>query len=1033
VRSTTATAVLVAAALVVAAAVASGAAAPAAKPQKKKPSAALRAPQLQSPRDDITVDAVPPFTWGAVARAAGYEFQMSADGAFRSSVFGRGRTSMATRNTAATITTALADGNYFWRVRAVNAKGDAGPWSKPRALHKSWTQTPTLQAPQADATINYPQPLVLSWSRVPRAFKYSLEVATDRSLGSPAPYFDKGIETSGTDFAVGLALAPGRYFWAVTPLDADTHKGQRSPIGTFTVAWPSATATRVSDLNPDDRIYDPQFSWDAVPGAARYEVEINGSDDFAPGSKVCCSDPTTGTSLSPAKVLPNNTGAGGGYFWRVRAIDVDGNAGQWNMGPGFPKYFNPTADASIPNLHVRDHTTDLVPGGTPNVAYPVIAWDPAPGAASYEVQVAPTLPIVTTFGGASGTTITVGSTASMVPGTPVSFGSTVRTLVSVVDSTHVVIDQPLTTAPALGSLVKTRANFCNWTPTGADGSEFWDVRTAATAWTPLSGSWNGISPVGGVSRTVSYDPGNGLVEGQRYCVRVRARGDRDWKGQEVVSPWTELGNFLGAQPTFKYEPPAPAPCGPFATTQPPDYLSPMSGEVTGRLPLFTWKPVSGACSYYVIVARDESFTDIVDIGLTREPVYAPRNRTNPKTYTDEQSSYYWAVLPSPQGDGGGLWSLPENNWPQQFQKRSTPPGPVAPIGGVAVSTQPTFRWTGAEGARDYRLQVSQDPSFGDPIEDVTTNALAFTSSSTYPADTTLYWRVRADDESRVGLAWSSVQTFRRELPSPRPAPDNPLSGRTIPLLRWSSVPGAVSYDLHIDQPDGTGKDFNLRSAAFTPTRHFGTGVWRWKVRANFPKLPYGDTPGPYSDSTPFTRFIGAPAAARGVANSRRVLLSWDPVEMARAYRVEVSNNSSFLRVAEAATTDNTSFAPRLLNRAFADGGVLHWRVASVDEGNNLGGFTSGTFSLPKRIKIRLNGNLRRGQEARITVSVTDTRGRGVRRAKVRVGGSGMRVLSKRTTKRGTTAFRLRPRRAGTVTFLATKGGYRSGSASLKVR
>ena len=75
-------------------------------------------------------------------------------------------------------------------------------------------------------------------------------------------------------------------------------------------------------------MFDPQFSWDPVPGATKYEVEVNSSVDFAPGSKVCCSQLTTSTSLAPTVVFRDNT-----YYWRVRALDAAANAGVWNRGP----------------------------------------------------------------------------------------------------------------------------------------------------------------------------------------------------------------------------------------------------------------------------------------------------------------------------------------------------------------------------------------------------------------------------------------------------------------------------------------------------------------------------------------------------------------------------------------------------------------------------------------------------------------------------------------------------------------------------
>jgi len=589
-----------------------------------------------------------------------------------------------------------------------------------------------------------------------------------------------------------------------------------------------------------------------------------------------------------------------------------------------------------------------------------------------------------------------------------------------------VIDTPLSSTPAAGSTVTTSSGPCNWT------AAIWDVETATTAWTPLAPGGAG-SPVGQSPITLSSDlVQQHLTDGRSYCVRVRARGDRDLHSDEVVSAWTELGNFLDWTPTFEYSPPPATTCAPTRATSASDYLTPTSGQVTTRMPFFAWDPVPGACSYFVVVAKDASFTDIVDLAITRDPDYAPRARSRPRTYPDEASSYFWAVVPSPEPDGGGVWTKPEDDAPQEFHKRSQPPVLLGPIGGAAVTRQPTFHWSSAEGARDYRLQVAQDPSFGNPLDDVRTDATAYTTSSTYPSDTVLYWRVRADDENGTGLTWSAPATFSRQLPTPVPSPDNPTGGRTIPLLTWAPVEGAVSYDLHVDQPDGTQKDFNVRSAAFTPTAHYGTGVWQWKVRANFPKSGFGTTPGAYSERQSFTRFIGSPTGTRGITTRTRMLLSWDPAEMAKSYRVELSTTSSFTTRVESATTDNTSFAPKLTSRAYADGGTLYWRVASIDEGGNVGGFTTGTFALPKQIKVTVKGRLMRGSTATATVAVTDARGRPVSRAKVRVSGAGIGTVAKRTTRRGRITFRLRPRHRGTVTFSASKGGYRAGSKRVKV-
>ena len=80
---------------------------------------ALPAPRLDTPDDDANVQAAPIFKWKKVRRAAKYEFQLSADSGFRSIVTGG---SVDTFNNAFTLDDSLPDGDYYWRVRAINAK-----------------------------------------------------------------------------------------------------------------------------------------------------------------------------------------------------------------------------------------------------------------------------------------------------------------------------------------------------------------------------------------------------------------------------------------------------------------------------------------------------------------------------------------------------------------------------------------------------------------------------------------------------------------------------------------------------------------------------------------------------------------------------------------------------------------------------------------------------------------------------------------------------------------------------------------------
>jgi hypothetical protein len=1048
-------------------------AAPKPKPKPFRPAT----PGALAPANATVVEALPAFAWGAVNGADAYEFQIAADAGFNAPVLGRGKDHFRTRNLRATLNETVPNGTYYWRVRAVTERGSASPWSAPRSVRKAWGATAALQSPTDAAVLTVPQsPVKLSWTAVRRAASYRVSIGTDPLLGSLVG--GKPFETTATTFTRTAALAPGTYFWAITPVDAQGNPGNPSAVQSFAIAWPSQTTPRVTDLVAAAEVFDPQFAWDPIAGAARYEVEVNSSQDFAVGSKVCCDAPAIATSLSPTKVLRDNT-----YYWRMRAIDADGNAGDWNYGPSFTKTFDtvpPVAAPSIKNLRMRDNLADPGTDMSPTPGYqthvPIVTWSPVPGAASYQVEVTP-------FMG---------------------------------NDPH-----------------------CNWS---AGDLVRWQVITATTAWTPLGKPLRANAPFSNPATVATDSPG--LLTNQKYCARVRARSDRDVKGAEVFGDYTYLDNGLGWAFEWDWYPPgdycSPS-CNPGGYLGAGDYLSPIGGVVVGQTPLFTWRPLfrkarrtllnvgggkaveliarqegpagdlrvtienhaldsafddlvvewldsrlrayveverlkyldgnvadfatkinassgrltatvltaalplagvnelpllAGKLSYFVVVAKDPEFTTIVDYAFTQVPAYAPRTSSRATTYSDETTAYYWVVLPATGIEGtGGTAGEPSLGAPASFNKQSAPPTPLTPANGSDELTQPRFQWTSVFGARRYRLQVAQDPSFGNPIEDVLTSSTAYTSNTTYPADTVLYWRVRADDENLVGLTWSQTWTFRKRLPTPVPIAGNPTAGDFIPTWSWDAMIGAISYDVAVDLPDGSHRDLNgLRSATLTPVLMYGTGVFRWKVRANFPKATSGSVPGPYTQTYSFIRTIGEPGGARADVSKSHVVLSWEPKAGAKQYRLEISTRPDFARTVEQVMTDNTSYAPLLTQPGYLTGETLYWRVAAVDEGRNVGDFTQAqVIARSQRMRLAARGRAARGRTSRIVVSVTNLARRPIAGATVRVSGAGVRRRAARTNARGTVSFSVRPTKRGKVVFRATKSRYQPGVLTVGVK
>ena len=203
-----------------------------------------------------------------------------------------------------------------------------------RKFTKKWNAVAALLTPASLSAVAYPSPAILTWSAVPGAATYRVSVATGAAGGgvdAPGGIISNGalawsnggnpIETSNTNLAVSAALHPGTYYWQVVPVDAEGHAGTPSAIFSFAWIWAGTTTPSVSDMVPGVEIYDPLFQWAPIPGAASYQIEINTTSGFATGSKLSRRN-TSATSFAPTQTLPNNT-----YYWRVRGVDPQGQAG----------------------------------------------------------------------------------------------------------------------------------------------------------------------------------------------------------------------------------------------------------------------------------------------------------------------------------------------------------------------------------------------------------------------------------------------------------------------------------------------------------------------------------------------------------------------------------------------------------------------------------------------------------------------------------------------------------------------------------
>ena len=325
---------------------------------------------------------VPTFQWTSVAGAKKYQLQVSSTIGFTSGTI---RVDVTTPNTISTPTSNqyLVNGTFYWRVRSWDGTSwgtyNTVPWS----FTKTWGVASALQQPANGATFQsftYP---VFTWSAVDGAARYKFELSSDPSFGSYVTGYP--VYAYVPTFTPQAKLGNGTYYWKVTPLDRHGNSDQPSETRSFILSWLQAPTLLSPLSNPSgDPIQalpmTPRLLWSAVEGADHYSVQMSTDAEF--GSLVSPYLPlrTDNTSHTPTDALANDKD----YFWRVKAVDRQGNEGPWSSTSRFYLRWSYGPTGSRPDMRPQPLTPT---NGALNVGLPMISWTPVQGAAVYHLWV----------------------------------------------------------------------------------------------------------------------------------------------------------------------------------------------------------------------------------------------------------------------------------------------------------------------------------------------------------------------------------------------------------------------------------------------------------------------------------------------------------------------------------------------------------------------------------------------------------------------------------------------------------------------
>lgn len=321
-------------------------------------------------KDQVLPDYVPPQDIPAAtgSKIARYQVQVS-----RTADFSRIIQSITVEeDTAINADLLPKDGNYYWRVRAVNDLDVSGAWSQPYWFSlDSVPPAPTKLVSPADGTrIRTTTPL-LKVAYISGASRYHIQIASDADFTTLL--LNRESTAASTQLSASKALPFGQVYWRARTLDLVGNPSAWTEVRTMyinTLKSPSDGAA-ITDITPS-------LSWSAASGALKYRLQIGLSPDFPEGSgEIILDELLSASSLSYSVPAPL---AYGRYYWRLQVKTPNGWS-NWTPVYMFDLSTKPAAPVVVSPIN-----KEIVPSSTPTLTWEEVS-DPVVPVTAYQVQI----------------------------------------------------------------------------------------------------------------------------------------------------------------------------------------------------------------------------------------------------------------------------------------------------------------------------------------------------------------------------------------------------------------------------------------------------------------------------------------------------------------------------------------------------------------------------------------------------------------------------------------------------------------------
>lgn len=259
---------------------------------------------------------------------------------------------------------------------------------------------------------------------------------------------------------------------------------------------------------------------------------------------------------------------------------------------------------------------------------------------------------------------------------------------------------------------------------------------------------------------------------------------------------------------------------------------------------------------------------------------------------------------------------------------------TSPVG-PTTSQMPQIQWSGVAGSASWDVWITNRSTGQNPAMLVNVASLNYTPSVPLGIGSWRVW-VRSRTVGGQTSAWSAPVDFQITTPpSLDPLPSPVYSG--TPLITWNALPGAVKYDLWINnRTTGQSKivrEDNLTATSFQVTTNLGLSEYVAWVRGI-------DAAGGYSDWSASLSFT---TAARVAATSPSApgfnalpLFQWIPLPGAATYRVFVASRLTGATVIDQSGIPASSWTPA----AALPIGDYRWWVRGISSSGIAGAWSS---------------------------------------------------------------------------------------------